>query len=78
MLTRIFEAHRPEGMTALVSQVVAEVDALVKQAVHPNWTSKDASKKEIRRQLRQLFRRYKLPLTGEPLDSAWAYILRHY
>jgi len=65
-------------MTVLVSQVVTEVDALVKQAVHPNWASKDASKKEIRRQLRQLFRKYKLPLTGEPLDSAWAYILKHY
>lgn len=78
MLTRIFEEHRPAGMTVLVSQVVVEVDALVKEAVHPNWASKDASKKEIRRQLRQLFRKYKLPLTGEPLDSAWAYILKHY
>lgn len=78
MLTRIFEEHRPEGMTVLVSQVVAEVDALVKQAVHPNWASKDASKKSIRRQLRQLFQKYKLPLTGEPLHSAWAYILKHY
>lgn len=78
MLTRIFEEHRPEGMTVLVSQVVAEVDALVKQAVHPNWATKDASKKAIRRQLRQLFQKYKLPLTGEPLESAWAYILKHY
>jgi len=65
-------------MTVLVSQVVAEVDELVKQAVHPNWASKDASKKEIRRQLRLLFRKYKLPIIGEPLDSAWVYILKHY
>jgi type I restriction enzyme R subunit len=78
MLTRIFEEHRPEGMTVLVSQVVAEVDALVKQAVHLNWASKDASKKAIRRQLRQLFQKYKMPLTGEPFESAWAYILKHY
>jgi type I restriction enzyme R subunit len=78
MLTRIFEEHRPEGMTVLVSQVVAEVDALVKQAAHLNWASKDASKKAIRRQLRQLFQKYKLPLTDEPFESAWAYILKHY
>ncbi|RXZ51899.1 type I restriction endonuclease subunit R [Agromyces binzhouensis] len=78
MLTRIFEEHKPEGMTVLVSQVVAEVDVLVRHAVHPNWASKDASKKEIRRQLRQLFRKYRLPIAGEPLDSAWAYILKHY
>ncbi|MEI2268117.1 HsdR family type I site-specific deoxyribonuclease [Microbacterium sp. No. 7] len=78
MLTRIFEEHRPDGMTVLVSQVVAEVDALVRQAVHPNWASKEASKKEIRRQLRLLFRKYKLPVSGEPLESAWTFILTHY
>lgn len=78
MLTRIFEEHRPAGMTVLVSQIVAEVDYLVKQAVHPNWVTKGASKKAIRRQLRQLFLKHKVPLINEPFDSAWRYILKHY
>lgn len=78
MLTRIFEEHKPAGMTALVSDVVAEVDELVRHAVHPNWSSQEGSQREIRRQLRLLFRRFKLPVTGEPFDSAWAYILKHY
>lgn len=78
MLTRIFEEHKPEGMTVLVGQVVTEVDALVKQGVHPHWTTKEASKKRIRQSLRQLFRKYKLPVDGEPFASAWAYIEKHY
>lgn len=78
MLTRIFEEHKPEGMTVLVGQVVTEVDALVKQGVHPHWATKEASKKRIRQSLRQLFRKYKLPVDGEPFASAWAYIEKHY
>lgn len=78
MLTRIFEEHKPDGMTVLVSQVVAEVDALVRHIDNPHWTSKDASKKKVRQGLRQLFRKYKLPMDGEPFESAWAYILKHY
>jgi type I restriction enzyme R subunit len=78
MLTRIFEEHKPEGMTVLVGQVVAEVDGLVRHIDNPHWTSKEASKKKVRQGLRQLFRKYKLPMEGEPFDSAWAYILKHY
>ncbi|WP_292834916.1 CocE/NonD family hydrolase [Microbacterium sp.] len=45
MLTRIFEEHKPDGMIVLVSQVVTEVDALVRHIDNPHWTSKEASKK---------------------------------
>lgn len=41
-------------------------------------TTKEASKKRIRQSLRQLFRKYKLPVDGEPFASAWAYIEKHY
>lgn len=65
-------------MTVLVGQVVAEVDGLVRHIDNPHWTSKEASKKKVRQELRKLFRKYKLPMEGEPFDSAWAYILKHY
>ena len=78
MLTRIFEEHKPAGMTVLVSQVVAEVDGFVSHIDNPHWTSKEASKKKIRQSLRRVFRKYKLPVDGEPFESAWAYILKHY
>lgn len=78
MLTRIFEEHKPDGMTVLVGQVATEVDNLVRHIDNPHWTSKEASKKKVRQGLRQIFRKYKLPLEGEPFDSAWSYILKHY
>lgn len=78
MLTRIFEEHTPAGMTVMVSQIVAEIDQLVSHAVHPQWTSKEGSMKAVKRQLNAVFKKYALPRTGEPMDSAWRYILTHY
>ncbi|MBY6061016.1 type I restriction endonuclease subunit R [Microbacterium esteraromaticum] len=78
MLTRIFEEHKPAGMTVLVSDVAREVDKLVSRAVHPQWTSQEGSMKAVKRELNALFKKYSLPRTGEPMDSAWTYILKHY
>ena len=78
MLTRIFEEHTPDGMTVLVSQVAKEVDDLVSHAVHPQWTSKESSMKAVKRELNALFKKYSLPRTGEPMESAWRYIVKHY
>jgi len=78
MLTRIFEEHTPDGMTVMVSQIAADVDALVRHAVHERWTTKESSMKAVKRELNALFRRFALPRTGEPMESAWRYILKHY
>ncbi|CAN7172626.1 HsdR family type I site-specific deoxyribonuclease [Microbacterium maritypicum] len=78
MLTRIFDEHKPAGMTVMVSQIAKEVDHLVSHAVHPQWTSKESSMKAVKRELNALFKRYALPRTGEPMESAWKYILKHY
>lgn len=77
MLTRIFKEHTPAGMTVMVSQIVAEIDKLVSHAVHPGWQD-GSSKPAVKRELNALFKRYSLPRTGEPMDSAWRYILQHY
>ena len=71
-LPRIGRRLRPYRAVVSPGRAVSACDA------SGSRSAKDASKKAIRRQLRQLFQKYKLPLTGEPLESAWAYILKHY
>lgn len=79
VLEWIFEENTPHGQTVLVRQVVIEVDKLVRDiATFPEWASKEESKKDLKKALWKLFRRHKLPLSGEPFDSAWKYILTHY
>lgn len=78
MLTRIFEENTPAGMTVMIGQIVSEIDTLVRHAVHEKWTSKESSMKAVKRELNALFKRYSLPRTGEPMESAWRYILKHY
>ena len=73
MLTEIFEENKPKGWTVLVADVVAAVDNLVRQAVFENWKSKESkesSERELRKELRRLFRTFKLPVAGAPLESA--------
>lgn len=77
-LTRIFNEHRPVGKTVLIEEVVQEVDRLVRHTTFEGWASREDSQQEVRKQLRRVFRRYKLPLTGEPFKSAWKYILASY
>jgi hypothetical protein len=76
--TCIFEENTPDGMTVVVSQIVEEVDRLVRHPVHEKWTSKESSMKAVKRKLNAVFKRYALPRTGEPPDSVWRYIPEHY
>lgn len=78
VLTRIFAENSPTGLTVLIEQVVGEVDRLVRHATFDGWASRDDSQREVKRQLRKLFKDNALRTTGEPFDSAWAYIVAHY
>ena len=66
--------ERQESAMAALRQV----DELVSHAVHPQWTTKENSMKAVKRELNALFKKYALPRTGEPMESAWRYILQHY
>jgi hypothetical protein len=78
MLIKIFEENKHKGWTVLVADVVAAVDNLVRQAVFENWKSKESSERALRKESRRLFRTFKRPVTGAPLESAWAYIAKYY
>lgn len=65
-------------MTVMVSQIAAEVDALVRHAVHDKWRNRDSSMGAVKRELNALLKKYVLPRTGEPMESAWQYIPKHY
>lgn len=78
MLTRIFEENTPPGMTVMIADFVAQADKLVHEAAFDRWAEKEDSQREVKKALRRLFTRHRLPVTGEPFDSAWTYILKHY
>lgn len=77
-LTRIFRENTPGGQTEVIEQIVTEIDTLVRQAVFAGWESREASQKAVKKKLRGVLRKHRIPTTGEPFDSAWEYIVAHY
>ncbi|MBG6214308.1 type I restriction enzyme R subunit [Cryobacterium sp. CAN_C3] len=77
-LTQIFEEYKPADVPVVIGDIVAEIDRIVKQVSYPGWTVKDEGKRTVRKNLLQVFRKFRLPLTGEPFDSAHRYVEMHY
>ncbi|WEO76424.1 HsdR family type I site-specific deoxyribonuclease [Cryobacterium sp. SO2] len=77
-LTQIFEEYKPADVPVVIGDIVAEIDRIVKQVSYPGWTVKDDGKRTVRKNLLQVFRKFKLPLSGEPFESAYRYVEMHY
>jgi type I restriction enzyme R subunit len=77
-LTQIFEEFKPENVPVLIGDVVSEIDRIVLEVSYPGWEIKEDGKREVRRSLLKVFRKFRLPLSGEPFESAYRYIETHY
>jgi type I restriction enzyme R subunit len=77
-LTQIFEEYKPEDTPVMVGDIVAEVDRIARTVAYDGWTSKDEGQKLVRRSLLKVFKGFRLPLSGEPFESAFRYIETHY
>jgi type I restriction enzyme R subunit len=77
-LTQIFEEFKPENVPVLIGDVVTEIDRIVIEVSYPGWEIKDDGKREVRKSLLKVFKKFRLPLTGEPFNSAYQYVEKHY
>lgn len=77
-LTQIFEEFKPENVPVLIGDVVSEIDRIVIEVSYPGWEIKEDGKREVRKSLLKVFKKFRLPLNGEPFESAYRYIETHY
>ncbi|TFD28668.1 type I restriction endonuclease subunit R [Cryobacterium lyxosi] len=77
-LTQIFEEFKPENVPVLIGDVVTEIDRIVIEVSYPGWEIKDDGKREVRKSLLKVFKKFRLPLHGEPFESAYQYVETHY
>ena len=57
---------------------VQELSCLVRQVAFAGWSEKDDGDRKVRQELRLVLKRYGIPASGEPFDSAYAYIKENY
>lgn len=77
-LTQIVEQYAPPGLPIVISDVVRDIDSIVKQVRFTGWAENQDGDKAVRRELRTVLHKYGLPVTGQPFNSAYAYIRENY
>lgn len=77
-LTQIVSAYKPEGTAVIVDDVVRDIDTIVKQVRYTGWNETQEGDRTVRRELRQVLKKFGLDLTGPLFDNAYAYIRENY
>lgn len=77
-LTQIVEEYKPDGAPVVVSDVARDIDTIVKQVRFTGWSETQEGDRTVRKELRIVLKKYGLPVTGQPFDSAYAYIRENY
>ncbi len=60
-LTQIVDQYKPEGTPIIVGEVVRDVDTIVKQVRYTGWNDTQSGDRTVRRELRQVLKKYALP-----------------
>ena len=69
---------KPTDKAVIIEDVARDVDMIVRQVAFTGWSEKDDGDRRVRQELRKVLKRYGLPASGEPFDSAYGYIRENY
>ena len=77
-LTQIVDEFKPDGTPIIVSDVVRDIDGIVKQVRFTGWNETQEGDRTVRKEIRLVLKRYSLPLTGDLFDRVYAYVSENY
>ena len=77
-LTQIVNEYKPDGTPVIVDDLVRDIDTIVKQVSFTGWNETQEGDRTVRKELRDILKKYALPLTGNLFDNAYAYIRENY
>ncbi len=77
-LTQIVDQYKPQGTPVIVTDVVRDIDTIVKQVRFTGWNETQEGDRTVRKELRQVLKKFGLPLTGPLFDNAYGYVRENY
>ncbi|QWC86418.1 hypothetical protein KLP28_06980 [Nocardioidaceae bacterium] len=77
-LTQIVNEYKPDGTPVIVDDVVRDIDTIVRQVRYTGWNDTQEGDRTVRKELRLVLNKYRLPPTGPLFDNAYAYISENY
>ena len=83
--TRSYQRHALDLLERAATQAVAEagltlrdIDTIVKQVRYTGWNETQEGDRTVRKELRQVLKKFRLPLTGPLFDNAYGYVRENY
>jgi type I restriction enzyme R subunit len=77
-LTQIFREYAPSDVPVIIEAVVNDIDTIVRQVRFTGWSKTQNGDRTVRKQVRLILNKYKLPPVGELFDRAYSYISENY
>jgi hypothetical protein len=77
-LTQIVEQYKPEMTPVIVTDLVRDIDTIVRQVAYTAWAECQPGDKAAGREIRLVLQKYWLPVTGPLFDQTYAYIRENY
>ncbi|MEN9646651.1 MAG: hypothetical protein RL238_3320 [Actinomycetota bacterium] len=77
-LSQILREYGPPNVPVIVEHVVEEIDSIVRPVRGSGWQTSQPGDREVRRQLRLVFKNNGLPPQGDLFDRAYGYVREHY
>lgn len=77
-LTQVVDAYKPDNAPVIVDDVVRDIDTIVKQVRYTGWNETQEGDRTVRKELRQVLKKFGLPLTGPLFDNAYGYVRENY
>ncbi len=77
-LTQIVNAYKPDNAPVIVDDVVRDIDTIVKQVRYTGWNETQEGDRTVRKELRQVLKKFGLPVTGPLFDNAYGYVRENY
>jgi type I restriction enzyme, R subunit len=77
-LSEIFKEVKSDATPQIITNVVEDIDKIVKATRFEGWQNTHAGQKGIQKVLRQTLFKYKLHKEHELFDKAYGYIKEHY
>ncbi|MFD1211806.1 type I restriction endonuclease subunit R [Arthrobacter sp. GCM10027362] len=77
-LTQILEEYKPENTPVLVSEVVRDIDGIVKEVRYDGWSQTREGDRAVRKEIRLVLKKYLLDTSGPLFDKTYAYVAENY
>ena len=61
-----------------MDDVVRDIDTIVRQVSYAGWNETFEGDRTVRKEIRQVLKKYLLPLTGDLFNRAYQYVRENY